>query len=105
MRMKGIFSRLAGLFRPLPAGVVALREGDSELVIVKDGEVLFHTPDVALSHAEFVSRTTGTLPEGAWVGTIRKHGGEVVAISSRTFFGYQLPAPPPVADAIHAAFR
>jgi hypothetical protein len=104
-KKKGILSRLAGLFHSAPDGVIILRDGDSCLVIVKDGQVLFHTSDVALSHAEFVRRTSGTLPEGAWVGTIRKFGGEVVALSSRTFYGNQLPAPPPVAEAIHAAFR
>lgn len=104
-KKKGALSRLAGLFSaPSDAGTT-LREGDACLVIVKGGEVLFHTSDVALSHAEFVSRTSGTLPDGAWVGTIRKCNGEIVALSSRTFYGNQLPAPPEVADAIHAAFQ
>jgi len=56
-------------------------------------------------HAEFVRRTTGKLPDGAWVGTVSKLDGEVTAISSKHFFGYQLPAPPDVAEAITRNFE
>ena len=45
--------------------------------------------------------TTG----GAWVGTASKLDGEVAAISSKHFFGYQLPASPEVADAVHRVFE
>jgi hypothetical protein len=82
-----------------------LDDGAALLVIVKDGTVLHHTHDVALSHAEFVHRSAGTLPEGAWVGTIRKTRGEVIAMSSRTFYGNQLPAPFDVMQAIRSRFR
>jgi hypothetical protein len=82
-----------------------LQDGAALLVIVKHGALLHHTHDVALSHAEFVRRSAGTLPEGAWVGTIRKTGGEVIAMSSRTFYGNQLPAPLDVMQAIRARFR
>ncbi len=69
---------------------------DSEgmpVAVVKDGKVTVHTWDIALSHAEFVRRTLGALPDGAWVGTIRKTGGETMPFNSRTFYGNQLPAP------------
>jgi hypothetical protein len=69
-----------------------------------DGKVRVHTSDVSLSHAEFVRRTFGNLPSGAWVGTVRKSGGEVVAMNSRTFYQNQLPAPQAVVDAIRAEF-
>jgi len=53
----------------------------------------------------FVKRTTGQLPAGAWVGTVSKVGGEVAAISSKHFFGYQLPAPPEVWEAVRRRFE
>ena len=84
---------------------VSLQDGDALLVIVKDGEVTVHTWDIALSHAEFVRRTLGELPEGAWVGTIRKAAGEVTPFNSRTFYGNQLPAPEHVVAAVRAKFR
>ena len=60
---------------------------------------------MSLPHVVFVRRTTGQLPDGAWVGTASKLDGEVVAISSKHFFGYQLPAPPEVADAVKRTFE
>jgi len=84
---------------------VPLHDGDTLLAIVKDGEVAVHTRDIALSHAEFVRRTVGKLPEGAWVGTIRKANGEVMPFNSRTFYGNQLPAPAEVVDAVRAMFE
>lgn len=59
------------------------------------------TPDMCLPHVEFVRRATGKLPEGAWVGTVSKLDGKVAAISSKYFFGYQLPGP----DWVQAAVR
>jgi hypothetical protein len=85
--------------------VIPLRDGDSLLVIVQGSDVISHTWDIALSHAEFVRRTTGTLPEGAWVGTIRKADGEVMAFNSRTFYGNQLPAQNEVLSALRSMFR
>jgi hypothetical protein len=82
-----------------------LAEGDTRLAVVRDGAVVAETRDVALSHAEFVHRSLGTLPEGAWVGTVRKAGGVVVALNSRTFYGNQLPPAQPVIDAVRARFR
>jgi hypothetical protein len=84
---------------------IKLRDGDAVLVMVKHGKVLHYTPNMSLPHAEFVRRATDQLPEGAWVGTISKLDGEIAVISSKYFFGYQLPAPPEVAAAVHAMFE
>jgi len=69
------------------------------------GDVIHFTPNMSLPHVEFVRRATKELPEGAWVGTVSKLDGEVAAISSKHFFGYQLPAPPDVADAVRKKFE
>jgi hypothetical protein len=84
---------------------VTLRDGETLLAVVRDGQVVASTRDIALSHAEFVRRTFGSLPEGAWVGTIRKSDGEVTPFNSRTFYGNQLPAAPAVIDAVRMNFR
>lgn len=83
---------------------VPMRDGDPVLVMVQDGSVIHFSWNMALPHVEFVRRTTGTLPEGAWVGTVTKLDGEVMGITSKTFYGYQLPAPPEVNEAIKALF-
>lgn len=82
-----------------------MRDGDAILVMVKDGKVLHYSWNMSLPHAEFVKRTTKELPERAWVGTVSKLDGDVVAISSKNFFGYQLPAPPEVMAVIKGNFR
>jgi hypothetical protein len=82
-----------------------MHEGDTLLVMVRDGKVLHHTWNMGLPHSEFVKRSTGTLPEQAWVGTVSKLDGKVAAISSKHFFGYQLPAPPEVANAVRNTFE
>ena len=87
------------------ADKIKMCDGDAILVMVKDGEVLHFSPNMSLPHVEFVKRTTGQLPPGAWVGTVSKLDGEVAAISSKYFFGYQLPAPPEVADAVRRNFE
>ena len=84
---------------------IQLTDGEALLVIVKGGEVIHYSWDLALPHVEFVKRRTGELPEGAWVGTIRKDKKVVVAISSKSFYGYQLPAPDWVMAAVRALFR
>jgi hypothetical protein len=84
---------------------IKMRDGDAILVMVKDGAVLHFTPNMSLPHVEFVKRATGQLPAGAWVGTVSKLDGEVAAISSKYFFGYQLPAPPEVAAAVLKKFE
>lgn len=82
-----------------------LRDGDTLLAIVQEGKVAAHTSDIALSHMEFLRRTLGELPQGAWIGTIRKARGEIMVINSRTFYGNQLPAPQAVIDAVRAVFH
>lgn len=82
-----------------------MRNGDAILVMVLDGKVLHHSWNMSLPHAEFVKRTTKELPEGAWVGTVSKLEGDVVAISSKNFFGYQLPAPAEIMSVIKANFE
>jgi hypothetical protein len=84
---------------------IRLRDGDVLLASVQDGKVIAHTFDVALSHREFVTRELGTLPDGAWVGTIRKFDGRIVAVNSRTYYENQLPAPAEVFAVINRTFR
>ena len=84
---------------------IKLHDGETMLIMVKGGEVIHFTPNMSLPHSEFVKRMTGQLPEGAWVGTVSKLDGEVAAISSKHFFGYQLPAPQEVADAVRRKFE
>ena len=84
---------------------IKMRDGDTILIMVKDGEVAHFSWNMSWPHAEFVRRATGKLPEGAWVGTVSKLEGQVAAISSKHFFGYQLPAPPEVADVVDRNFE
>jgi len=90
---------------PRPAEKIKMRDGDAILVMVKNGEVIHYSPNMSLPHVEFVKRITGQLPEGAWVGTVSKLDGEIAAITSKYFFGYQLPAPPDVAEAVRKVFE
>lgn len=84
---------------------IKMRDGDTMLIMVKDSEVVHFTSNMGLPHSEFVKRATGQLPEGAWVGTVSKLDGEVAAISSKHFFGYQLPGPDWVLTAVRDAFE
>jgi hypothetical protein len=84
---------------------IRMRDGDAILVMVKGDEVIHHSWNMSLPHVEFVKRTTGHLPEGAWVGTVSKLDGEVAAITSKYFFGYQLPAPEEVITAVRRTFE
>ena len=84
---------------------IKMRDGDTMLIMVKGGEVIHFTPNMSLPHSEFVKRATGELPAGAWIGTVSKLDGEVAAISSKHFFGYQLPAPPEVWEAVQRRFE
>ena len=83
---------------------VQLHNGDVLLVMVKDGEVLHYSWNMSLPHVEFVRRKTGSLPEGAWVGTVSKLHDEVMGITSKYFYDYQLPAPPEINQAIRNVF-
>ncbi|HUS36321.1 MAG TPA: hypothetical protein VM680_13300 [Verrucomicrobiae bacterium] len=84
---------------------IKMRDGDAVLVMVKEGTVLHYTPNMSLPHVEFVRRATGSLPEGAWVGTISKLDGQLAVISSKYFFGYQMPAPDEVTQAVRKIFE
>jgi hypothetical protein len=84
---------------------IKLTDGQTLLVIVKDGRVVEFTWDMGLPHVEFVKRTVKDLPAGAWVGTVSKIDGEVAAISSKYFYGYQMPAPEQVTTAVRALFK
>ena len=82
-----------------------MRDGDAILVMVKGGQVVHHSWNMSLPHVEFVRRSTGQLPDGAWVGTVSKLDGEIMAMTSKYFFDYQLPAPPDVDAAIRKSFE
>ena len=84
---------------------IRMEDGDTILIMVKGGEVIHHSWNMSLPHVEFVRRTTGELPDGAWVGTASKLDGEVVPISSKHFYGYQLPSPIEVAEAVRRTFE
>lgn len=84
---------------------IKMRDGDTMLIMVKDGAVIHFTPNMSWPHVEFVRRTTGNLPEGAWVGTVSKFDGQVAAISSKHFYGYQLPGPDWVQTAVREKFE
>ncbi len=84
---------------------IKMGDGDAILVMVKDGKVIHFSPNMSLPHVEFVKRTTRQLTEGAWVGTVSKLDGEIAAISSKYFFGYQLPAPPEIQEAVRKVFE
>lgn len=102
--MRSLIEPFMAWLYPTPTGVRRLRNGEMLLASVKKGAIIAQTFDISLSHAEFVKRDLGSLPEGAWVGTIRKNGRQVVAVNSRTFYGNQLPAPQEVQDAVKANF-
>jgi hypothetical protein len=84
---------------------IRMRDGDAILVMVKDGAVAHHSWNMSLPHVEFVRRATGELPAGAWVGTVSKLDGEIMAMTSKYFFDYQLPAPAEVDAAIRGRFE
>ena len=95
-----------GLKKAQPSGEkIQMRDGDTILIMVKDGKVILHSWNMSLPHVEFVRRATGELPHGAWVGTASKLEGEVAAITSKHFFGYQLPATAEVIEAVRRMFE
>jgi hypothetical protein len=87
------------------AGKTVLNEGQVVLAIVKDGKVIAQTFDASLSHAQFVARTVGELPEGARVVTVLKQGRRIYVLDSRGIHGAARPSPQSVIDAILAIFR
>jgi hypothetical protein len=86
-------------------GKVKMQNGDAVLVMVKAGAVTHYSWNMGLPHVEFVKRTTGDLPKGAWVGTVTKLEDEIMAMSSKYFYDVQLPAPSEVSDAVKARFE
>ena len=84
---------------------IKMRDRDTMLIMVKGDEVIHFTPNMSWPHSEFVKRTTGELPAGAWVGTVSKLDGAVAAISSKHFLGYQLPGPDWVQAAVRNTFE
>jgi hypothetical protein len=83
---------------------IEIGDGQTFLIIVQGEQVLEYTWAM-MPHAEFVKRTVGKRPEGAWVGTVSKIDGEIGVISSKTFYGYQLPAPDWVSKTVKATFK
>ena len=84
--------------------LIEIGDGQTFLVIVQGDRVVDYTWAM-MPHVEFVKRTVGELPEGAWVGTISKVDGEIAVISSKSFYGYQLPAPEWVAKVVNSMFK
>jgi hypothetical protein len=86
---------------------IKMRDGDTMLIMVKSGEVIHFTPNLSLPHSEFVKRTTGLLPEGAWVGSVSKLDGQVVAITSKlsTSSGISFLLPPTLPEAVRRNFE
>jgi hypothetical protein len=87
------------------SGRILLGEGDAALAVVHNGRIVAQTADVTLSHAGFVQRTLGALPDGARVVTVGRHQGQINVLNSRTFHGNQLPAPQDVWDVVRAGFQ
>ena len=84
---------------------IKISNHETMLIMVKDGEVIHFTPDMSWPHAEFVRRATGKLPRARGWGRFPKLDGEVAAISSKHFFGYQLPGPDWVQAAVRNTFE
>ncbi len=84
---------------------IELDDGAMLLVIVRDGKVIYYSGNLLLSHAEFVKRKNGELPEGARVGTVHKTEEGIMAFTSKTFYGYELPAPEWVLCAVRETFK
>ena len=83
---------------------IEIGDGQTYLVIVQGERVLEHTWAM-MPHVEFVKRSVGNLPDGAWVGTISKIDGELAVISSKSFYGVQLPAPDWVTRTVKTTFK
>ena len=84
---------------------IELFAGAMLLVIIKGEKVLHYSANLGLSHVEFVKRTTGALPEGAWVGTVHKTPEGILAFSSKSFYERELPGPDWVQSAARTAFK
>ena len=83
---------------------VEIGNGQTYLIIVQGDRVVDYTWAM-MPHVEFVKRSVGKLPDGAWVGTVSKIDGEIAVISSKTFYDVQMPAPEWVAKTVKSVFR
>ena len=83
---------------------VEIGNGQKYLIIVQGDRVIDYTWAM-MPHVEFVKRSVGKLPDGAWVGTVSKIDGEIAVISSKTFYDVQMPAPEWVAKTVKSVFR
>jgi hypothetical protein len=50
---------------------IEIGDGQTLLIVVQDDRVIDYAWAM-MPHVEFVKRSVGKLPEGAWVGTFRK---------------------------------
>lgn len=87
-----------------PASRFEIQDGYYVLIIVQNDKVTHFTPNVSLSHADFVKRSVGTLPADAWVGSATKNDGYLTAINSYTFYQNQLPASPEIQRVVKEHF-
>ena len=87
-----------------PTEKFEIQDGYYVLIIVQHGKVIHFTPNVSLSHADFVKRSVGTLPADAWVGSATKNDGYLTAINSYTFYQNQLPASPEIQRVVKEHF-
>jgi hypothetical protein len=84
---------------------IVLNEGEAILALVQNGRIIAQG-DVGLSHVELVNRQLGgILPQGAEVVTIGKFDGQIVAYTSRSFYGVQAPASASAQAVARTAFR
>lgn len=108
---RALFSRLLGRAAASgatgAAGKLLIQEGDGLLVAVQNGKIVAQSSPY-WGHAELAQRAFGsatTLPPGAWVGTVTKTAGDIVAVNSKTFFGNQLPAAEAIQMLMRSVFR
>ena len=105
---RSLWSRIIGLFgrkTSTSAAKTLLRPGEMRIGIALADGTLITTSDFALSHADYVRRTLGQLPEGARVFSFGKtSSGQFVAINSRGIHGNQLPVPQWVLDLLISKF-
>lgn len=87
-----------------PPNRFEIQDGYYVLIIVQNGKVTHFTPNVSLSHADFVKRSVGTLPADAWVGSATKNDSYLTAINSYTFYQNQLPASPEIQRVVKEHF-
>ena len=84
---------------------IKINEGAMLLAIAKGDKVTHYSGNLLLSHVEFVKRSVGILQDGAWVGTVHKAGGAIIAFNSKTFYGAEMPAPQWVLDVVRSNFE